>query len=193
LRRKKALPQLAEMRDTPSGTMARRAIRQELDRRTCRKRQANVVRGGWMTEQGEVTGINDVARMLNVTPRTLRFYEDKGLITPCRAGAIRVYTKRQIARMQLILRGKRLGFSLRDIEEFLDLYDADPQHVEQMRALAERCRQRIELLESQRTAIAETLAELETIERQALARVPTRRERQPRTQEHTGLHANGQQ
>jgi DNA-binding transcriptional MerR regulator len=97
--------------------------------------------------------------------------------------AIRVYTKRQIARMQLILRGKRLGFSLRDIEEFLDLYDADPQHVEQMRALAERCRQRIELLDRQREAIAETLAELETIERQALERIPRSRARRARPSE----------
>jgi DNA-binding transcriptional MerR regulator len=136
-----------------------------------------------MTEQEDLTGINEVARMLDITPRTLRFYEDKGLITPCRVGAIRVYTKRQIARMQLILRGKRLGFSLRDIEEFLDLYDADPQHVEQMRALAERCRQRIELLDRQREAIAETLAELETIERQALERIPRARARRARPSE----------
>ncbi|MEG3175067.1 MerR family DNA-binding transcriptional regulator [Sphingomonas sp. RB3P16] len=130
--------------------------------------------------QADLTGINDVARMLDITPRTLRFYEDKGLITPCRVGAIRVYTKREIARMRLILRGKRLGFSLRDIVEFLDLYDADPQHVEQMRALAERCRQRIVSLAAQQEAIAETLAELEKIERQALDRVLATR-RKPRT------------
>ena len=68
-------------------------------------------------------------------PRTLRFYEDKGLIEPRRVGTTRVYTRREVGRMQLILRGKRLGFSLRDIQEFLDLYDADPQHVEQMRRL----------------------------------------------------------
>jgi DNA-binding transcriptional MerR regulator len=131
-----------------------------------------------MTEPSqELTGINQVARMLDITPRTLRFYEDKGLITPCRVGAIRVYTRREIARMRLILRGKRLGFTLRDIVEFLDLYDADPQHVEQMRALAERCRQRIDRLAAQQEAIAETLEELEKIEREALARVakPVRR------------------
>ncbi|MEN2786429.1 MerR family DNA-binding transcriptional regulator [Sphingomonas qilianensis] len=145
-----------------------------------------------MTEHEDLTGINEVARMLSITPRTLRFYEDKGLITPCRVGAIRAYTKKQIARMQLILRGKRLGFSLRDIEEFLDLYDADPQHVEQMRALAERCRQRIDLLEGQRAAIAETLSELEEIERQALARVPARRGRPPRARlDDAGAHAGG--
>jgi DNA-binding transcriptional MerR regulator len=131
-----------------------------------------------MTEPSQdLTGINQVARMLDITPRTLRFYEDKGLITPCRVGAIRVYTRREIARMRLILRGKRLGFTLRDIVEFLDLYDADPQHVEQMRALAQRCRKRIDRLAAQQEAIAETLEELEKIEREALARVakPVRR------------------
>eukprot|EP01037_Dinobryon_pediforme_P024975 gene24974-biopygen14970 len=135
-----------------------------------------------MTEPSqELTGINAVARMLDITPRTLRFYEDKGLITPCRVGAIRVYTRREIARMRLILRGKRLGFTLRDIVEFLDLYDADPQHVEQMRALAQRCRQRIDRLAAQQEAIAETLEELEKIEGEALARVakPVRRRAVP--------------
>lgn len=123
------------------------------------------------TTQQELTGINAVARMLGITPRTLRFYEDRGLITPGRVGTIRVYTRREIARMQLILRGKRLGFTLSDITEFLDLYDADPQHVEQMRALAERCRERIDRLDAQREAIAETLGELEKIEAQALERI----------------------
>ncbi|TPG54124.1 MerR family transcriptional regulator [Sphingomonas glacialis] len=127
----------------------------------------------------DLTGINAVAEMLDITPRTLRFYEDKGLITPCRVGAIRVYTRREIARMRLILRGKRLGFTLRDIVEFLDLYDADPQHVEQMRALAQRCRQRIDRLAAQQEAIAETLAELEKIEREALERVPKPRRPRP--------------
>ena len=122
-------------------------------------------------DKGDLQGIQEVAEMLGVTPRTLRFYEDKGLIEPCRIGTTRVYRRREIARMQLILRGKRLGFSLRDIEEFLVLYDADPQHVEQMRALAERCRQRIDDLQQQQAAIAQTLEELEKIEAQALERI----------------------
>ena len=109
--------------------------------------------------------------MLGVSARTLRFYEDKGLIEPCRIGTTRVYTRREVARMQLILRGKRLGFSLRDIEEFLGLYDSDPQHVEQMRALAERCRERIDDLTQQQSAIAQTLAELEKMEAEALERI----------------------
>ena len=73
--------------------------------------------------------------------------------------------------MQLILRGKRLGFSLTDIAEFLDLYDADPQHLEQMRALAERVRLRIEELEQQRDALDQTLGELAKLEGEALAKV----------------------
>jgi DNA-binding transcriptional MerR regulator len=101
----------------------------------------------------------------------LRFYEDRGLIEPKRVGNARIYTKRETARMQLILRGKRLGFSLREIQEFLDLYDADPQHLEQMRALATRCRERIQELEAQKAALEQTVTELATIEREALARV----------------------
>jgi DNA-binding transcriptional MerR regulator len=124
-----------------------------------------------MEEKGDLKGIQAVADMLGITPRTLRFYEDKGLIEPCRIGTTRVYRRREIARMQLILRGKRLGFSLTDIAEFLDLYDADPQHLEQMRALAERVRMRIDELEQQRDALDHTLADLAKLEAEALARV----------------------
>jgi DNA-binding transcriptional MerR regulator len=119
----------------------------------------------------ELHGIQKVADDLGVTPRTLRFYEDKGLIEPTRVGTTRIYTKREIGRMQLILRGKRLGFSLKDIKQFLDLYDADPQHVEQMKALAARARERADELEQQRHALDVTIAELHQIEREALERV----------------------
>ncbi|PSJ38532.1 MerR family transcriptional regulator [Sphingomonas deserti] len=119
----------------------------------------------------QLQGIQEVADSLGITTRTLRFYEDRGLIEPRRVGTQRIYSKRETARMQLILRGKRLGFSLRDIQEFLDLYDADPQHLEQMRALAGRCRERIEELEAQKAALEQTVKELATIEREALARV----------------------
>ena len=105
----------------------------------------------------DLRGIQQIASDLGITTRTLRFYEDKGLIEPRRIGTTRVYTRREVGRMQLILRGKRLGFSLREIQEFLDLYDADPQHVEQMRRLAERVRKRVD--------------ELHQIEREAMARV----------------------
>jgi DNA-binding transcriptional MerR regulator len=120
---------------------------------------------------GELRGIQHVADELGVTMRTLRFYEDKGLIEPSRVGTTRVYTRREVGRMQLILRGKRLGFSLREIKEFLDLYDADPKHVEQMRHLAARARARAAELCEQQTAIEQTIAELHAIEREAMDRV----------------------
>lgn len=117
------------------------------------------------------TGINDAAAQLGVTHRALRFYEDKGLIEPARVGQMRIYSRRDIARMQLILRGKRLGFSLREIKEFLDLYDADPTQLEQMQHLVVQIRVRLRQLERQSTALQMTIAELTTMELQASERV----------------------
>ncbi len=114
-------------------------------------------------------GINDVARELGVTLRTLRFYEKEGLIDPQRVGNTRIYSKREIGRMQLILRGKRLGFSIREIKEFLDLYDADPGHHEQMGRLVERVRERLIDLKGQRSALDLTIEELTKIEKEATA------------------------
>ena len=111
--------------------------------------------------------MTSLAAELGVTPRTIRFYEDKGLIMPQRAGVNRVYTARDRARLVLILRGKRLGFSLRDIGEFLDLYDADPTQSAQMRKLRVAVRARIDELEQQLVALDLTLEELREIERQA--------------------------
>jgi len=116
---------------------------------------------------GEVRGIQQVADELGVTHRTLRFYEDKGLIAPQRIGTTRVYSKRDMGRMRLILRGKRLGFSIREIGEFLDLYDADPEQHTQMEALLKRVREKREDLRQQRRAIDETIRELNEIEREA--------------------------
>jgi DNA-binding transcriptional MerR regulator len=127
--------------------------------------------GGRAQEGDELRGIQQVATDLGVTTRTLRFYEDRGLIEPRRVGTTRIYTRREVGRMQLILRGKRLGFSLRDIQQFLDLYDADPQHVEQMRALAVRAQERLDELTQQQQAIEQTIAELRQIEREAMDRV----------------------
>lgn len=112
--------------------------------------------------------VTQLANDLGVTARTVRFYEDKGLLNPQRAGNNRVYTHRDRARLILILRGKRLGFTLREIKEYLDLYDADPTRQEQMRALLKRVQTRIESLVEQERALVETLAELRTIEQQTL-------------------------
>lgn len=116
-------------------------------------------------------GIQDIAAQLGISHRTLRFYEDQGLIEPARVGNTRIYARREVARMQLILRGKRLGFSIREIKEFLDLYDADPTHAEQMRLLINRVRQRIGLLEKQREEIEKTLRELRQMEAQTLEKL----------------------
>lgn len=116
-------------------------------------------------------GIQDVANQLGVTPRTLRFYEDNGLISPQRVGSTRVYSRRDIGRMQLILRGKRLGFTIREIREFLDLYDTDPEHREQMEHLIARVSERLDSLAKQKAAIEETIAELQQIVSEARERL----------------------
>jgi DNA-binding transcriptional MerR regulator len=90
-----------------------------------------------------------------------------GLLQPARVGTTRMYTHRDRARMMLILRGKRLGFSLRDIRDYLDLYKADVTGAEQIRLLLRAVRTRIRLLEEQSTALIQTLDELRAIEAQA--------------------------
>ncbi|MFC3098957.1 MerR family transcriptional regulator [Alteraurantiacibacter palmitatis] len=126
---------------------------------------------GIITGNGDHRGIQDVARELGITPRTLRFYEDNGLISPQRVGSTRIYSRRDVGRMQLILRGKRLGFTIREIREFLDLYDTDPSHREQMEHLLTRVRERLDSLMQQRAALEETMAELRQIEAEALERI----------------------
>ncbi|MDK9695468.1 MAG: MerR family DNA-binding transcriptional regulator [Siculibacillus sp.] len=116
----------------------------------------------------KIYSVTELARDLGVTPRTIRFYEDQGLISPQRAGNTRVYTHRDRARMILILRGKQLGFSLRDIKEYLDLYALDATQTEQVQHLARKARERIDLLEAQLQAVKTTLSELKEIERAAL-------------------------
>jgi len=108
--------------------------------------------------------IGDLAAELAVSPRAIRFYEDRGLLKPQRIGGNRVYTHGDRARLKLILRGKRLGFSLADIKEMLDLYNVDPDHLEQLRVTLEKGRARIAELERQRAEIAATLAELRELE-----------------------------
>ena len=115
----------------------------------------------------ELYSVNQLARELGVTPRTIRFYETKGLVAPRRAGNARVFTRRDRARLLLVLRGKRLGFSLDEIREYLDLYAADRSQASQLRVLLEHARRRIQNLESQRRDLEQTLSELYDIERQA--------------------------
>ena len=116
-----------------------------------------------------VFAISDLARELGVTQRTIRYYEEQGLILPERVGSQRVYSPRDRGRLILILRGKRLGFSLQDIAEYLDLYDADPEHQTQVATLIGKVRARIGDLEEQLETVRVTLAELREIETLALA------------------------
>jgi DNA-binding transcriptional MerR regulator len=113
----------------------------------------------------KIYSVTELAKDLGVTPRTIRFYEDQGLISPQRAGTTRVYSHRDRARMILILRGKRLGFTLRDIKEFLDLYVVDTTQIEQMQLLITKVRSRIRQLEDQRQALELSLHELKDIEK----------------------------
>lgn len=104
--------------------------------------------------------VTQLAAELGITARTLRFYEGKGLITPSRLGTTRVYMARDRARMILILRGKRLGFSLREIAEYLDLYDIDPTQKTQSAKLLKLVAARMAKLEQQRIALDEMIGEL---------------------------------
>ncbi len=114
----------------------------------------------------ETFGIAELAREFDVTTRTIRFYEDKGLLAPLREGQRRVYSPRDRVRLRLIMRGKRLGFSLDEIRELIDLYDADPTEVTQLRHFLEKIRERKDVLTRQQSDIAETLDEIERIENQ---------------------------
>jgi DNA-binding transcriptional MerR regulator len=96
-----------------------------------------------------------------VTPRALRFYEDKGLLFPARDGMNRVYSTRDRARLQLILRGKRVGFSLSEIREILDLYDEKDGGAVQAARSLKKFRERIEALKQQREDIEGAIQNLE--------------------------------
>ena len=104
--------------------------------------------------------ISDLSDEFGVTARALRFYEDEGLIAPERRGTQRIYSHRDRARLAWILRGKRVGFSLGEIREMIDLYDVGDNRRAQRQATIDRCRGRIALLERQKHDIDAAIAEL---------------------------------
>jgi len=104
--------------------------------------------------------ITDLSQEFDVTARALRFYEDEGLIAPERRGTQRIYSHRDRARLAWILRGKRVGFSLAEIRELIDLYDLGDDRRTQRERTIDRCRHRIDLLNAQKKDIDAAIAEI---------------------------------
>lgn len=124
-------------------------------------------------ETGELFGITELCREFGISLRAIRFYEDKGLLKPRRINGTRVYTRRDRARLALILRAKTIGSSLAEIKHYLDLYGSHGEgRVQQMRYVLNRTDEAIAELEQKRAHIDATLAELKVINdavRQGLA------------------------
>jgi DNA-binding transcriptional MerR regulator len=111
-------------------------------------------------DNGELMRIGDVARKFDVSLRTLRFYEDKGLIQPRREGTTRLYAHRDLARLKLITFGTKVGFSLREIKQMMDLYDPNGTNMKQYRFVLDKSERQIARLEEQRRQLDEAIDEL---------------------------------
>jgi DNA-binding transcriptional MerR regulator len=112
--------------------------------------------------------VTDLATEFDITPRAIRFYESKGLISSRRVGRTRIYTKRERARLKIILRSKSVGFSLAAVKEYLELYDTDHTKLKQALGLLVGCRKRIDQLERQKEELAVMLGELRKMELEAI-------------------------
>ncbi|MBO9467412.1 HTH-type transcriptional regulator ZntR [Pelagimonas phthalicica] len=110
--------------------------------------------------EDRVMTIREMCDAFEVTPRTLRFYEQKELLFPIREGQKRLFTKRDRARLKLILRGKRFGFSLEEIRQLLDLYDVGDQQQSQLEQTYEVARQRLADMVRQRDDLNVAIEEL---------------------------------
>ena len=108
----------------------------------------------------ETTNISEICKKFNVTPRTLRFYESKELLFPIRIGQKRIFTRRDQARLKLILQGKRFGFSLEDIRQLLNLYDIGDQQTTQLAKTYKLAAQRLEIMELQRDELTLAIDDL---------------------------------
>ena len=116
-------------------------------------------------ENRDLFAIADLAKEFGISTRAIRFYEAKGLLSPERVGATRIFRRRDRARLILILRGKRLGFSLRDISDYLSLYDANRS--QQVHLLTAKVDERLASLERQRDDLETTITELREIKKLA--------------------------
>jgi DNA-binding transcriptional MerR regulator len=115
--------------------------------------------------KGKTYSISDLSAEFDITPRSIRFYEDQGLLSPTRKGRQRVFSDRDHVRLMLILRGKRLGFSLAEIKEIIELYDAKSGGEKQLVYFLEKIRQRRNSLEQQQQDIKDTLYDLKSVEK----------------------------
>ena len=123
--------------------------------------------------------IAEIAEELGVTHRTIRYYEDKGLVTPERRGTLRVFHSRDRTRLRLVLRGKRLGFPLDEIRTIVDMYDETPGESGQLTYLLDQIEERRDDLWQRRHDVDAALAELDDLERRCradLARLAAERE-----------------
>src|SRR5207302_3950131 len=125
-------------------------------------------------DQQRIYSIAELAREFVITARTIRFYEDEGLIKPRRQGLTRLYSTHDRTRLGWILRGKRLGFSLAEIKELLDLYQVDRTGVQQLRELLRRSRLHIADLEYKRHDLDAHIAEFKDVETQVSAELKQR-------------------
>lgn len=124
----------------------------------------------------KIMSIREMCESFNVTPRTLRFYESRGLISPMRAGQKRLFSRRDRARLALILRGKRFGFSLEDIGDFLSMHGMEDEGAAQLDHILNLARARLRAMEAQQTELGDAITEL----RLQIARGEARRERRRR-------------
>ncbi len=108
----------------------------------------------------DLRSIREMCDAFEVTPRTLRFYEQKELLFPIRDGQKRLFTRRDRGRLKLILRGKRFGFALEEIRQLLDLYDRGDQQEEQLKRTYDIARDRLAQMEQQRDELNEAITEL---------------------------------
>ena len=116
---------------------------------------------GASAEHGEdLARIGDMAKMFGVTLRTLRFYEDKGLLNPKREGTTRLYTRRDRARLRLILLGRKVGFTLRDVKHMIDLYDPKGPNTKQLKVVLDKSEKQMGRLLKQREALDEAIDDL---------------------------------
>ncbi len=112
------------------------------------------------TGNDDYARIGEVSEQFNVTLRTLRFYEDKGLIAPKRIGVTRLYSRKDRARIKLILQGKKVGFSLREVKHLIELYEPGGSNTVQMRAIMNKSIKQLDKMKAQRAAVDEAIEEL---------------------------------